>query len=334
MFRRKFIAGVSSLIGMTLITEQASADARTMIFDTTNNPFASSHSQLAQYARVGPGGVDDNPTRIWLNHNGRKIPVFIYMPSDKKMKMTPMVFSHQELDAPQSYDNFLKHISSHGFFIMVPVHQDSSLYPNDTINDLNDLKVLKNLSAADLIISAKALDARLDDVKACINSLPSIADRTGILFNESRVFSGHGIGADVMSIVGGANSPLGMAITPKGFAGSLLIKPHGNAFNMTEKSYANLSPATMTVVGDKSPTEASMSYQNSNPGNRIHVTLGNDSDPFIMGNTDDFKNEFLWLSLATAFLSTYANQLQSGIELLSSGNYQNESNGFFQIEMR
>ena len=258
MNRRKFITAAAAYT--TMISTTASHAANNLFADNivTDMDYAYRDDTYATLAILGKYKKAKAPYRIKIN-NGDLEDCMIYVsPNVDVAKL--IVFSHNLISDPTIFRNYFEYLTSHGYAIVAPIHNDISVLRSATNQAANSSIISGNLNNSDLQISLadnnELYEKRVSQCLQILDVIPKLSNllKTAI-DSEKPVIMGHGYGAFVTQLLSGMviNRPSGMFRSKQiPWTAAIMLDPYGpGVLGITETSYDNVKIPFICAVGER-----------------------------------------------------------------------------------
>lgn len=299
------------------------------------------------YARLTrPGPLEAPKSPLYMKLGERQTPVWIYVsPNAQRTKL--VIFSHGALAEPQVYGRLLDFLTTHGYCVVAPIHQDSVIHEGLRVQENPDgaFGFEEILSDADLWRkrASECLIAR-NMFKVIANSVDVVIDAT------SPIIMGHSYGAFTAQMLLGAqieseDGPIHMQ--PEGWAGGIFLSPQGaGVMGLSESSWSSMSVPSMSVVA---ASETDLAHQTAedkvdayylSPPNYRHLCyLSNANASIFSGQRarPGTREKYIFYDMRAAinlFLLTYARRKQEGLEALYGDLFARRSYGYANLVSR
>jgi predicted dienelactone hydrolase len=315
-------------------------------------PLAATETQLRQLYKWGQGPWEvATETGLQLQDPARDEPLNfnVWYPVDSGVhnSFPVLIFSHGNWSSNSSYDRLIQHWVSHGYIVIAPLHLDGNGgYFTGTIN-------LVRYGNFGLI------QARVQDLAVLLDQLPLVESMVSGLagrMDHSRVAAtGHSFGAFNAQQLGGAGAfdtdkQRHVPMLDRRISAVVAISPPGPMFDeIDEGSWRQQSLPTLMTTGtwDTNPVfwpdwrSHRMSFETAVPGDQYALVvqgadhyLGNLICRLELEAAPQQEALALVNNTVVAFLDAYLKDDPDALAFLRSGNIDQVSQGFAQLEFR
>lgn len=240
MKRRDFI---TSAMCFGLMSTR-SAEARERVVIMPNTELALRNDLYARMARNGRYSAARVAYRI--NRLGGARTVLVYVSPDVSSAKL-VVFSHGALATPDVYAPLLEFLTTHGYCVIAPLHDDGPL------DDLREVSGSSEWKFPEKMTDMHVWERRMHDCMDVLEAAKAMSETMGVEIDATNpVFMGHSFGALTGLLLSGATVE-GPEGTIKGissnWAGRILLSPPGNGvFGLNATSWETLAGPSLTVT--------------------------------------------------------------------------------------
>ena len=337
--RRTFIQSLS----LALLSESALAENFITDLDlgTRNDLYARS-------ARLGKWKPVEKP--IFIKFDNNSLQTWVYCsPNVDQAKL--VIFSHDILVEPQIYFPLFKHLTSHGYCIIAPVHDDSFLKDGLIIQNTNN-KGRAEWNFDILLENSELWLRRASDCRKSYQKFKVIANTINTAIDATQtIIIGHGFGAMTSQLLIGceirtAKDPI--KLEEEWVKGSILYSPVGpGILGINENSFAEVGVPIMLFSGDEDldlteqSAEDKFKIYDLLPGYYRHKAKMVTGDHNVFSGQRAFSKkeseyyEFMDIKAATTlFLNSYVNFSEEDFSGLYSNIFDSQGNKKIVLESK
>lgn len=331
MNRREFLSLSALSLVNTMFTSQ-SLDAQNFIKDLE---LGNRTDQFAIHARIGEYAEVDTP--VLINFDDKSLQLWVYVsPNVPRAKL--LVFSHDILVEPQIYLPLFKFLTTHGYAVVAPVHEDSFLSEGLSAQE-NDILGNTSWDFSSLSENSLIWEKRTDDCNKAVEKTPEISNTLATAIDYSYpVIIGHGLGAFTTQLLLGAPAKTSTKENGKQeifqlensyWGAAVLLSPYGSGMlGLSEDSWKNIEVPFLIVTGKEDrdlslqdfEKKSEMYYQA--PGFYRHLGILEKGDHTIFSGQRAIKNTKEYeifkdiKGTINLFLSAYMNANADAYDLL------------------
>lgn len=214
------------------------------------------------YALHGvPGKWRPVEVPVLINFDNRSLQTWIYCsPNVDRAKL--IVFSHDLLVEPQIYMPLFEFLTSHGYCIVAPIHEDSFL--NEGLNaQENDVMGNSSWNFNSILDNKEIWLKRVNDCNKSLEKVNEIANTIKTAIDRSSpVIMGHGLGAFITQLALGAKVQTSedaneeavseIFLENKNWSAGILLSPYGSGvLGLTTASWANINAPFLIITGEE-----------------------------------------------------------------------------------
>lgn len=202
------------------------------------------------------GALDTRSQTMTLDSNGQSLAIMAVLPRDRSAALPVLVFMADEGVPPDQYDRLMNDWAAQGYAVLAP-------------------------------LGGTGLAARLTQARLLLTGLSDIEAGTGVALDRTRIAAaGHGLGALVAQILGGAR-PVGLeginGRESKVLAVLALSPPSPRADLVAAADWASVAVPMLIQVGAQDPQarERATAYRASRTGGKLLIVnsgIGHDFD--------------------------------------------------------
>ena len=299
------------------------------------------------YARLTrPGPLEAPKSPLYMKLGDQETPIWIYVsPNAQRAKL--VIFSHGAIAEPQVYARLLEFLTTHGYCVVAPIHEDSVIHEGLRVqeNPEGDFGFEEILSDADL------WRKRAQECLIARNMFDVIANSVDVVIDASSpIIMGHSYGAFTAQMLLGAdiesrNGPIRMS--PSGWGGGILLSPQGaGVMGLSESSWANVTAPLMSVVASDETDLANQTAEDKvdayylTPPNYKHLCYLSQANTSIYSGQrarPGTREKYVFYDMRAAinlFLFTYAMRRSEGLEALYGDLFARRSFGYANLISR
>ena len=215
------------------------------------------------YARHGiAGNWKPVEVPVLINFDNKSLQTWVYCsPNVDRAKL--IVFSHDLLVEPQIYLPLFEFLTTHGYCVIAPVHEDSFL--NEGLNaQENDVMGNVSWNFGAFLENKDIWIKRANDCNKTVEKINEIANTINTAIDQSSpIIMGHGLGAFTSQILLGAKVQAvkidgdeqqkeEISLNNKNWSAGILLSPYGSGvLGLTESSWSNIQAPFLIITGDE-----------------------------------------------------------------------------------
>lgn len=304
---------------------------------------ADDESWNTPYRRLVDFGEFGRPTKTVRVQGAHGESFSVWSPAKKTRLTGLIIFSHAELELPESYDALLSHWASHGYVVIAPIHDDS--VARDGLYDLTNENNQNEGAQAPAAIFYQNTSFGRKRAKLCsyvLDIIPTFESAIKNDINDSRpIIAGHNLGAYAAQLIVGAKAVEkdGSEVGGKDdrYYAGLLLSPQGRGIlGLTADSWRSIDRPIFVSTGNgdsdatlQTPDRKTDPFLLSPPKNRHLAWLGRVSETLWGGesaDTNPVRKEIFndILASTTGFIKAYGGYDEDMLKLIS-GDYLDKS---------
>lgn len=336
MKRRDFLLGSAAVT----IPSQSLAE---LLVVAPNTELSIRSDKYARLAANGPLEPAESAYKIALD--GGAVSCLVYV-SPGARKANLVVFSHDALSEPQVYSPLISFLTTHGYCVVAPIHEDSIL-----LDGLSLQASMEAITSSGRLNDSRLWEKRVYDCRLLRDSYSIISNSIGITINATNpIVIGHSMGAYTAQLLLGASVETAsgvMKFVNDGWAGGVLLNPQGKGvLGLSDTSWSEVSSPILSVVskhdrdilGQELERRLDPHYLARAPYKHLAYLEKGGNEAYsgqrARPGTEDYYIFFDVRSVVAGFLEAYSKRNEETLKSMYLGETLSDSYGYVMLSSR